>query len=178
MEKAGPSLPRRRGRGRPRKANTGPLDDVLIEWFVGWLETGWPPPTKRSFDDAVRAVATHERAEKESPSGWGTNKRKDLREGIRDALEKIDTGANQEELMLRALDVARERGVKMRHPLRATTLAKIKRYRQADRERRLGLIRRAFVGILPSDFPKSALEKLFDDYLALAESAAEKWRKK
>ena len=137
------------------------------------------PPTKRSFDNAVRAVATHERAEKESPSGWADKdkKRKNLREGIRDALEKIDTGANEEELLFRALDVARERGVKIRHPLRAT-LAKIKRYRQADRERRLGLIRRALVGILPRDFPKSAFEKLFDDYLALAESAAEEWRKK
>jgi hypothetical protein len=123
-------------------------------------------------------VATHERAEKESPSGWGTNKRKNLREGIRDALKKTDTGANNEELLLHALDVARERGVRIRPSLQAATLAEMRRLQKADRERRLGLQRRVLVGILPPDFPKSALEKLFDHYLALAKSAVEEWRKK
>jgi hypothetical protein len=94
MAKSGMPIPRRPG--RPEADNRVLIDDTLAEW----VQTGGP--NGQGLDQAVRVVCTADRALREH-----VNRVKSLRKRVRDALAYM----GREEMLLRAVDVARERGI-------------------------------------------------------------------
>jgi hypothetical protein len=170
MAKSTGSVPRRRG--RPKRNVDALVTDVLIECLVQWL-TG----RALNLDRAVRQVVSKERADQEKLSV------KELRERVRARLK--DATRDQEELLLRAFDVAQERGEGigwMQVPLQRFKLMRQAADRSlvgppkrgmldVDRVRRLRLVwfRRAFDDLLPLDIPISKIAQDFDAVHAFIE---------